>query len=158
MATHILSEHDQLMFIEMAMQGLVPQDLADFFNISVSSVHNYKKYFQNKGKVFPNVHGKRATGNYRRGEASKPKAKETLDLVAKQVALQESSTEKNQRLLITAAVSSNYVSPSPEVIRSALNIGYIEFVMHDVRFIVDCTDAAGPPHLIFDRDRLIIEF
>lgn len=48
---------------EMVQKGVAPEDIAKKFNMAVSSVHNYKARFKAEGLNFPNVRGKRPTGN-----------------------------------------------------------------------------------------------
>lgn len=43
----------------MVIKGVYPEDIANHFEIAVSSVHNYKKRFKDEGLVFPSVKGKR---------------------------------------------------------------------------------------------------
>lgn len=46
----------------MVLNGTAPEDIAKVFNIAVSSVHNHKARFKAEGLSFPNVRGKRPTG------------------------------------------------------------------------------------------------
>jgi transposase len=47
---------------DMAKLGVTPEDLSKAFNISVSSVHNYKRILRDKGVELPDVRGKRPGG------------------------------------------------------------------------------------------------
>lgn len=46
----------------MVVEGVYPEDIAHYFNIAVSSVHNYKNRFKIQGLKFPTVRGKRPSG------------------------------------------------------------------------------------------------
>jgi UDP:flavonoid glycosyltransferase YjiC (YdhE family) len=48
---------------QMVQKGTSPEDLANHFQIAISSVHNYKKRFKTEGVKFPVVRGKRPTGS-----------------------------------------------------------------------------------------------
>ena len=47
----------------MVIQGTAPEDIANHFNVAISSVHNYKTRFKEQGVVFPSVRGQRPTGS-----------------------------------------------------------------------------------------------
>jgi len=47
----------------MVQHGVSPEDMAKYFNIAISSVHNYKKRFREQGVDFPLVRGKRPSGS-----------------------------------------------------------------------------------------------
>lgn len=49
-------------FIEMAKSGNNPKDIAAFFGIGISTVHHYKNKLRKEGINFPDVKGKRPTG------------------------------------------------------------------------------------------------
>lgn len=54
----------------MVANGQAPEDIAKYFNVAVSSVHNYKARFKAEGLQFPNMRGKRPTGSVK--PVSKP--------------------------------------------------------------------------------------
>jgi hypothetical protein len=47
---------------EMVQSCVTPEDIAKYFNIAISSVHNYKNRFKTEGMYFPSVKGKRPNG------------------------------------------------------------------------------------------------
>lgn len=48
---------------KLVLEGKTPEDISKFFNIAVSSVHNYKRMLKEKGMTIPDVRGKRPTGH-----------------------------------------------------------------------------------------------
>jgi hypothetical protein len=52
----------------LALNGIAPGDISDYFGIAVSSVHNYKRILAHKGLQIPDVRGKRPSGIYKHGE------------------------------------------------------------------------------------------
>lgn len=63
MAHKRLSLQDVEHMKSMVQKGVAPEDIAKHFNISISSVHNYKARFKQQGVSFPDVRGKRPTGS-----------------------------------------------------------------------------------------------
>lgn len=54
---------DQLKKLEaFVLEGKTPEDISKFFNIAVSSVHNYKKMLKERGLKIPDIRGKRPKG------------------------------------------------------------------------------------------------
>lgn len=47
---------------DMVQKGVAPEDIANHFNIAISSVHNYKARFKEEGVSFPSVRGRRPSG------------------------------------------------------------------------------------------------
>jgi hypothetical protein len=47
---------------QMILNGIVPGDISKHFGIAISSVHNFKKQLRSKGIDFPDVKGKRPSG------------------------------------------------------------------------------------------------
>jgi len=47
----------------MVANGVAPEDIANKFEMAISSVHNYKKKFKQEGLKFPSVRGKRPVGS-----------------------------------------------------------------------------------------------
>ena len=47
----------------MVIRGVAPEDIAQHFDIAISSVHNHKRKLKNEGTTFPSVRGKRPTGS-----------------------------------------------------------------------------------------------
>lgn len=48
---------------KMVVAGVAPQDIAEHFQVAISSVHNYKKQLKEQGVEIPDVRGKRPQGN-----------------------------------------------------------------------------------------------
>lgn len=46
----------------LVMEGKTPEDISKYFNIAVSSVHNYKRMLKEKGLKIPDIRGKRPVG------------------------------------------------------------------------------------------------
>jgi len=46
----------------LVMEGKTPEDISKYFNIAVSSVHNYKRILKEKGLKIPDIRGKRPVG------------------------------------------------------------------------------------------------
>lgn len=63
MAKKRLSLQDIELMKAMVVKGVAPEDIANHFNIAISSVHNYKSRFKQQGVNFPDVRGKRPTGS-----------------------------------------------------------------------------------------------
>jgi hypothetical protein len=53
----------------LVMEGKTPEDISKYFNIAVSSVHNYKRMLKERGIKIPDIRGKRPVGL---GKASVP--------------------------------------------------------------------------------------
>ncbi len=47
---------------QMAINGVAPQDIANHFEVAISTIHNYKKTFEQAGVVMPNLRGTRPRG------------------------------------------------------------------------------------------------
>ena len=63
MANKSLSEKEKKDLKQMVINGVAPEDLANHFQISISSVHNHKQRLKNEGVNFPSVRGQRPIGN-----------------------------------------------------------------------------------------------
>ena len=63
-----LSVHEVEQMKSMVQKGIAPEDIANHFEIAISSVHNYKARFKQQGIQFPNLRGKRPIGSV--GEVS----------------------------------------------------------------------------------------
>jgi flagellar capping protein FliD len=63
MANKRLSLQDTEQMKNMVMKGVAPEDIANHFNIAISSVHNYKKRFKQQGVKFPDIRGRRPSGS-----------------------------------------------------------------------------------------------
>jgi hypothetical protein len=61
--TAAITAKQMQLFTTMVNEGVAPEDIAKTFGIAVSSVHNYKKKLKNDGVVFPDVRGRRPSGN-----------------------------------------------------------------------------------------------
>lgn len=48
---------------QMVKNGKKPDDIAKYFNIAISSVHNYKARFKAEGETVPNLRGQRPSGS-----------------------------------------------------------------------------------------------
>lgn len=62
MAKKRLSVEQINMMKDMVQKGIAPEDIANHFNIAISSVHNYKTRFKEEGINFPSVRGRRPNG------------------------------------------------------------------------------------------------
>lgn len=62
----------------MVIQGVYPEDIANHFNIAVSSVHNYKTRFKEDGVKFPSVKGKRPAGAIKPEDTLTKSVKQTI--------------------------------------------------------------------------------
>jgi hypothetical protein len=80
----------------MVQKGVAPEDIANHFEIAISSVHNYKARFKQEGIQFPNLRGKRPIGSV--GEVS-------VNSVSNQV----KSVKQEQSSIISAESSMNFV-------------------------------------------------
>lgn len=65
-----ITEIDQMK--QMVQKGVAPEDIANHFNVAISSVHNYKNRFKAEGIDVPNVRGKRPTGSVGAPMAQEP--------------------------------------------------------------------------------------
>jgi hypothetical protein len=59
---------------EMVKKGVAPEDIANHFDVAISSVHNYKKKFKEQGVQFPNLKGKRPQGSIKPTASITPKS------------------------------------------------------------------------------------
>jgi transposase len=50
---------------QLVLDGVTPEDLSTYFNMSVSSVHNYKRELRERGLKVPDIRGKRPSGMYK---------------------------------------------------------------------------------------------
>lgn len=73
MANKRLTVDDMNRMKNMVSQGVAPEDIAKYFNIAISSVHNYKARFKAEGLKFPSVRGKRPTGSVEQPTSNRPK-------------------------------------------------------------------------------------
>jgi len=62
MARKKLEAKQQKELEKMVMDGMTPEDISKYFNIAVSSVHNYKRMLRDKGLKVPDIRGKRPVG------------------------------------------------------------------------------------------------
>ncbi len=62
MARKKLEARQQKELEKMVMNGVTPEDISKYFNIAVSSVHNYKRMRKEKGLKVPDIRGKRPVG------------------------------------------------------------------------------------------------
>ena len=67
MSNKSLSEKEKSDLKQMVITGVAPEDIANHFKISISSVHNHKQRLKNNGVKFPNVRGQRPVGKYSDG-------------------------------------------------------------------------------------------
>ena len=63
MANKRLSIQEIEQMKKMVQSGTAPEDIANHFNVAISSVHNYKARFKADGVKFPSVRGKRPIGS-----------------------------------------------------------------------------------------------
>lgn len=63
MAQKRLSQKEKLELKDFCLQGITPSAIAAHFGVSVSTVHNIKKDFEDQGITFPSVRGKRDQSN-----------------------------------------------------------------------------------------------
>lgn len=57
-----LSEKDMRKMEELFQQGKTPGDVSKYFDIAISSVHNYKRTMKDKGIPLPDIRGQRPKG------------------------------------------------------------------------------------------------
>ena len=69
-----ISEIDKMK--NMVLKGVYPEDIAQHFNIAVSSVHNYKKRFKDEGLDFPSVKGKRPSNSIKPKDTLNPQSQQ----------------------------------------------------------------------------------
>ena len=62
----------------MAMNGVMPEDIAKFFGCAIPTVHGYKKQWKAEGLELPNVRGQRPLG-YVPGSTNDPEIIETQE-------------------------------------------------------------------------------
>ena len=91
-----LSVHEVEQMKSMVQKGIAPEDIANHFEIAISSVHNYKARFKQQGIQFPNLRGKRPIGSV--GEVS-------VNSVSNQV----KSVKQEQSSTISTDSSMNFV-------------------------------------------------
>lgn len=62
MARKKLAEQQLEQLKKLVLEGKTPEDISKYFNIAVSSVHNYKKMLKDQGLEIPDIRGKRPVG------------------------------------------------------------------------------------------------
>ena len=50
---------------KMVKKGVTPEEISNHFNVSVSSIHNYKRMLKQKGVNIPDIRGKRPHKNWK---------------------------------------------------------------------------------------------
>lgn len=84
----------------MVARGASPEDMAKYFGIAISSVHNYKKLFKKEGLSFPTVRGRR------------PKARpQQTPLTATDLSRDMDEVEKVTRMVLAPQMPS---APTPD--------------------------------------------
>lgn len=77
MPTKKISPEEIKKMKRMVVQGVYPADIAERFNMAVSSIHNYKKKFREEGLEFPSLRGKRQEFYQSLEQPEKPQRDET---------------------------------------------------------------------------------
>lgn len=105
----------------MVLQGTAPEDISKYFQIAISSVHNYKKLFKQQGLQFPDVRGTRPKGTVDVRLTSKPAFGEkyipTQDTSHRQPTVPTPSVTESMRLTV------NGVSISVTGVIKNINVG-----------------------------------
>lgn len=79
MSNRRLSTNEREELKKMALKGLPPVEIAKYFGMSISSVHNVKKQLKDEGVEFPAVLGRRpSTSEHTPANAKDPKLNATI--------------------------------------------------------------------------------
>jgi hypothetical protein len=139
MANKRLTDKQKEELKKLALKGVAPKDIADYFGIAISSVHNIKKQFTENGVKFPDVKGQRPTGNLGKASPSAGKPQE----------VQPSGSFNNLAASVVPINAPQHNEPSLQIAASGLDVTVNGVTVHVEPGAKNVTIAKGSINIDF---------